>query len=49
MIITAIITGIFSALKASNVEALKASLDAMDIGECSCGIYRGVLVKYHAV
>ena len=49
LIITATTTGIFFALKATNVKPPKASLDAMDIMKLAAGICRGVLVKDYAV
>ena len=49
IIITTTTTGIFLALKATNVKPPKASLDAMDIMKLACGICGGVLVKDYAV
>ena len=49
LIITATTTGIFFALKASNVKPPKPSLDAMDIIKLTDGICGGVLVKDYAV
>ena len=49
MIIATATTGIFFAPKATNVKPSKTYLDAMDIMKLAGGIYRGVLVKDHAV
>ena len=49
LIITSTTTAIFYALKAANVKAPKASMDAMDIMKLAGGIRGGVLVKDHAV
>ena len=48
-LITATTTGIFFALKATNIKPPKASLDAMDIMKLAGGICRGVLVKDYVV
>ena len=49
MIITATTTGLFSALKSTNVKLPKASLDALDIIKPAGGICGGMLVKDYAV
>ena len=49
LIITITTTGIFYALKATNVKPPKASLDAMDIMKLAGGIGGGVLVKDYAI
>ena len=49
LIIIPTTTGIFFALKATNVRPPKTSLDAMDIMKLAGGICEGVLVKYYAV
>ena len=41
--------GIFFSLKAANVKAPKASLDAMDLLKLTGGIGQGMLVKDYAV
>ena len=48
VIITATTSGIFLALKATNVKPLKASLDDMDVMKRAGGIYVGVLEKDNA-
>ena len=48
LIITITTTGIFYVLKAANVKAPKASMDAMDIMKLAGGIVGGVLVKDYA-
>ena len=48
IIITTTTTGIFLALKATNVKPPKAFLDAMDIMKLACGICGGVLVEDYA-
>ena len=49
LIITPTTTGIFFALKATNVKPPKASLDAIDIMKLPAGVCGGVLLKDHAV
>ena len=49
IIITAVATGIFFALRAAYFKPPKASLDAMDIIKLAGGICGGVLVKDYAV
>ena len=49
IIITAVATGIFFALRAAYVKPPKASLDAMDIMKLAGIICGGVLVKDYAV
>ena len=49
LIIAAMTTGIFFALKAANVKPSKTYLDAMDIMKLAGGICGGVLVKDYAV
>ena len=47
--ITITTTGIFYALKATNVKPPEGSLDAMDIMKLADGIVGGILVKDYAV
>ena len=49
LIISITTSGIFYALKATNVKPSKASLDAMDIMKLEGGIVGDVLVKDYAV
>ena len=49
LIITATTTGIFCALKATNVRPPKTSLDAMDIMNLAGEICGGVMVKDYVV
>ena len=49
LVITITMTGMFYALKATNVKPPKVSLDAMDIMKLAGGIVGGVFVKDYRV